>query len=169
MSLIVEDGTVVTSAEVYSTLAEFRAYRPRGGLALPVGLSDALTEAALVRGTAFVDATFPLHAMRSPGVKLTQIQSRLFPRYEAYDESGYYIEGVPESVKNSCMEAGIIESITPGALSEALERGGMLIRKKTGPLEREYAPNAPAYTVYPIIRQCYADIVRIGGNVRLSR
>ena len=166
MSLIVETGTGVASAEVYSTLAEFRAYRPRGGLSLPAGLSDALTEAALVRGTAFVEG---MYAHRWPGIRETEAQGLSWPRVDAWDYDGLPLTLVPAGVKNACMEAGIVEAITPGALTEALERGGMLIRKKTGLLEREYAQNAPVATVYPVIKQCLAGIVRGGGGVRLSR
>lgn len=166
MSLIVETGTGIASAEVYSTLAEFKAYRPRGGLALPAGLSDALTEAALVRGTAFVEGAY---AHRWPGVRDTETQGLAWPRAEAWDADGIPLSGVPVGVKNACMEAALIEANTVGALTLALEHGGMVSREKTGPLETDYANGAPASTVYPIIKQCLAGIVRGGGGVKLSR
>ena len=166
MSLIVETGAGIASAEVYSTLAEFRAYRPRGGLALPAGLSDALTEAALVRGTAFVEGAY---AHRWPGVRETEAQGLAWPRVDAWDDDDYELELVPAGVKNACMEAALIEANTVGALSLALERGGMVIHEKVGNLETGYANNAPASTVYPIIKQCLAGIIRGGGGVKLSR
>ena len=165
MSLIAEDGTGVASAEVYNTLTEFRAYRPRGGLALPAGLSDALTEAALVRGTSFIEG---FYARRWPGTRDVEGQGLAFPRVGAWDYDGFAITGVPTGVKYVCMEAGIIEAITPGVLTESLERGGMVIRKKTGPLEKEFANGAPVGTVYPIFGQLLAGIVR-GNSVRVSR
>ena len=166
MSLIVETGTGVASAEVYSTLAEFRAYRPRGGLSLPAGLSDALTEAALVRGTAFIEGTY---AQRWMGIKATDTQGLSWPRIEAWDEDGFPLVGIPTGVKNACMEAALIEANKPGELTEALERGGMLIRKKTGPLEKEWAPGAPVGKVYPAIKLCLSSIIHGYGRVRLSR
>jgi hypothetical protein len=166
VSLIVEDGTGIASAEVYSTLEEFKAYRPRGGLALPAVLSDALTEAALVRGTAYVEGAY---AHRWPGLKATETQGLSWPRAEAWNDDGYALTLVPAGVKNACMEAALIEANTVGALSLALEHGGMVSREKTGPLETDYANGAPASTVYPIIKQCLAGIVRGGGGVKLSR
>lgn len=166
MSIVVEDGTGVTSAVAYSTAAELRAYVPRGGLAVPSGASDATLEAALVRGTAYVEAAF---SGRWPGVRDTETQGLAWPRAGAWDVDGYALSGVPQAVKNACMEAALIEADEPGVLTEALERGGMVVRKKTGPLEKEYAAGAPVGIVYPVIKQCLASIIRFGGGVKFTR
>lgn len=166
MSIVVEDGTGVAGAVAYSTVTELRAYVPRGGLEVPSGALDAALEAALVRGTAYVEAAY---ASRWPGVRETEDQGLSWPRTDALDTEGYELSGVPVAVKNACMEAALIEANEAGALTEALERGGMVVRKKTGPLEKEYAAGAPVGTVYPVIKQCLASIIRFGGGVRFTR
>ena len=164
MSLIVEDGTGLSTAEVYSSLEDFKAYRPRGGLTIPTGTTDPNLESALIRGTAFADAAFPW-----PGIKYAEGQALAWPREYAYDLSNYYLEGVPTCVKYLCMEAALIELATPGALSLALERGGKKIRSKTGPIEDEWSPSAPGATVYPILRQCVRSIVTGSGVMKFGR
>ena len=166
MSIVVEDGTGVTSAVAYSTATELRAYVPHGGLAVPATATDSQLEAALVRGTAYIEAVY---ASRWPGVRENEGQGLAWPRSDAWDFDGYVISGVPQAVKNACMEAALIEANEASALTEALERGGMVIRKKTGPLEKEYAPAAPVCTVYPVIKQCLASIIRFGGGVKFTR
>jgi len=166
MSIVVEDGTGVAGAVAYSTATELRDYVPRGGLAVPSGATDEQLEAALVRGTAYVEAAF---SSRWPGVRETEDQGLAWPRADALDIEGYELSGVPQALKNACMEAALIEANEAGALTEALERGGMLIRKKTGPLEKEYAAGAPVGTVYPVIKQCLASIMRLGGGVKFTR
>lgn len=164
MSLIVEDGTGVTGAVAYSTLLEFKAYIPRGGLSIPATATDAQLEAAMVRGTAYVDGRF-----RWPGLRESETQGLAWPRYEAYDDDDFELSGVPDKVKNACLEAALIEANEPGALSEALEHGGRITSEKVGSLSTTYAGGASPATVYPIIKQCLAGIIQGGGGVRLSR
>ena len=129
--------------------------------------SDAAKEAALVRGTSALDG---MYASAWPGRKVRGDQALEWPRVDAVDFSGYGLDGVPRAVKVATCEAALIELLTPGALSPSLDRGGAIIREKVGPIETEYASNAPAATVYATIRQALASIVPAGGGpVRLAR
>lgn len=164
--LIVEDGSGVPDANVYSTLDAFKAYTPLGGISIPTSADDTALEKALIRGTAYIEGAY---SYRWPGYRVTQMQGLSWPRYEAWDTDGYALVGIPKSVKYACFEAALIELVEPGALTEALEHGGMITREKVGNLETGYASGAPVGIVYPVLKNCLASIVRDSGGVRLSR
>jgi len=164
--LIVEDGSGVPDANVYSTLDAFKAYTPLGGISIPTSADDTTLEKALIRGTAHIEGAY---SYRWPGYRMTQTQGLSWPRYEAWDVDGYALIGVPTGIKYACFEAALIELSEPGALTEALEHGGMITREKVGNLETGYASGAPVGIVYPVLKNCLASIVRDSGGVRLSR
>ena len=164
--LIVEDGSGVPDANVYSTLDAFKAYTPLGGISIPTSADDTTLEKALIRGTAHIEGAY---SYRWPGYRMTQTQGLSWPRYEARDVDGYALIGVPTGIKCACFEAALIELSEPGALTEALEHGGMITREKVGNLETGYASGAPVGIVYPVLKNCLASIVRDSGGVRLSR
>jgi len=164
--LIVEDGSGVPDANVYSTLDAFKAYTPRGGLSIPTSADDTTLEKALIRGTAYIEGAY---SYGWPGYRMTQTQGLSWPRYEAWDVDGCALIGVPTGIKYACFEAALIELSEPGALTEALEHGGMITREKVGNLETGYASGAPVGMVYPVLKNCLAGILKGNGSVRLSR
>lgn len=100
---------------------------------------------------------------------MTQTQGLSWPRHEAWDDDGYALVGIPASIKHACFEAALVELAEPGALTEALEHGGMITREKVGSLETGYASGAPVGVVYPVLKNCLAGILKGNGSVRLSR
>lgn len=164
MALIVEDGTCKADAQSYASVSAATAYHAAHGNAAWALAAPTAQEAALVRATAALDG---IYADKWPGYRCTMDQALDWPRYEAWDRDDWPLADVPPRIVAATCEAALVELITPGALSEALERGGQLIRKKTGPLEKEWAPGASPYTVYPAIRHPLSRIIR--GGVRFSR
>ena len=166
MAFVVEDGTGLADATSYASVAEADAYFSDSGVATWTGI-DAVKQQALVRGTRALDG---MYASAWPGRKVRGDQGLEWPRIDAVDMSGYTLDEVPRAVKAATIEAALVELLTPGALSPSLDRGGAIIREKVGPIETEYASNAPADTVYATIRQALASIVPAGGgSVRLVR
>lgn len=164
MSLIVEDGTGLATAQSYVSVADCTAYHAaRGNAAWAAAATDALREQALTRAASALDG---IYSSRWPGYLCNSDQALDWPRYDAIDARGYEIDSgsVPLAVKNACCEAALVEIATPGALSKALEHGGAVKVDKTGPITTEYFPGASAGTVYLAIQQAIARIVPNGGS-----
>jgi hypothetical protein len=159
VSIIVEDGSGKADAQSYVSVADCTAYHAaRGNAAWAAAASDTLREQALVRATAALDG---MYAARWPGYRCDENQALDWPRYEALDIKGYYLDSniVPVAVKNAACEAALLELGTPGTLSKALDRGGAIKRDKTGSLETEFFAGAPVGIVYPAIKQALSHII----------
>lgn len=166
MAIVVEDGTGLSTAVSYASAATADAYHLARGTTTWTGMT-ADKEAALVRATAALDA---LCASRWPSgsVRETEDQALAWPRIDAYDVDGYYLEDLPTPIVNACCEAALVELVSPGALSESLYRGGAVLREKVGPIETEYQPGASGTTVYRTIWQALARICP-AGCLRIER
>lgn len=160
MALVVEDGTGLSTAESYESVDNLKAYRPRGGLSIPVGTSDATLELALIRATAAIDSMFG-DRWPAQSYKLTEGQALDWPRSYAWDRDWCPLTGVPTPVKRATCEAALVELGTLGALSESATTG---IKSETvGPITTVYAgASAACATVYPAIKAALASVLRCG-------
>lgn len=166
MAIVVEDGTGKIDAVSYISVADADAYHlARGNTAWAVA-TEANKEAALVRATSALDG---LYSSRWPGRRYNQDQALDWPRYDAWDRDGYPLVGVPQRIKDATSAAALVELSEAGALSKSQERGGSIRREKIGSIETEYAPGAPAGTVYPAITQALARIVRGSSGLSIVR
>ena len=162
MSLIVEDGTGLATAEAYVSVSDLKACRSRGGLTIPAGTTDADLELALIRATAAIDGLFgnqwPAESFRAAAG-----QALDWPRSYAWDKDWYPLTGVPAGVKSATCEAALVEINSVGALTKKAETG--IKSDTTGPITTVYAGATRANaTIYPAIKQALARIVR-GGSL----
>lgn len=112
------------------------------------GVTAEQQEAALQRGTDWVDAEF---GEFFPGVRTGgRAQELAWPRINAdgtyvTDLEGNEIEDymIPVEIERATYEAALIELTDPGTLAADLERGGAIKRMKAGSVEIEYADGAP--------------------------
>jgi hypothetical protein len=142
MALTITPGGA--SDDSYASTAEASAYADSRGLTFAVAGDDApLAEQALRRATAWVDATY---RARFPGYRVNAREQALeWPRYDAYDTEGNYIEStvVPVEIINATIEAAIREKASPGALSPDVTPGTVKKRVRVeGAVEVEYAVGA---------------------------
>ena len=145
MTLIVEDGTGLSSAESYISVADATARRVAFGSAIWNDLSEAEMEQALRRATAYMGQAY---RGRWKGARLTRDQALDWPRY------GVCVDGfdvpsteVPLDIANAC--ADLAFRAAAGDLAPDLERA--IIREKVGPLETEYSAYSPQSPRYPAI------------------
>lgn len=158
MSIIVEDGTGLTTATSYVSVADADAYHLARLHASWAAKSLADKEAALIRATAALDLL-----TRWKGFKYSSAQALAWPRCRdqasawpgtshegprssVIDDDGYAIDGVPKNVVSATCEAALLEIVEPGVLTPSVE--GRIIRE--GGTSYEYnagASGVPTYTV----------------------
>src|SRR5687768_9190680 len=131
MALIVEDGTGLSTAESYISVANADSYHSVRGNTTWTGV-DSLKEAALRRATTYIDGRY---GARFTGTRrLARDQALMWPRSDATDVEGWTIENdeVPVEIERATAEAALRELVDPGSLSPDVEisTSGSVIREK---------------------------------------
>ena len=159
MSLIVEDGSVVTGAESYISVADASNYHTvRGNTAWAALTTDALREAALRKATDFMRQVY---RSRWQGYKVNEDQALDWPRY-GVEVEGYAVDSdiVPTEVKNACAELALKASAAE--LNPDLTQG--VAREKVGQIEVEYDKASPQFTRYKAIDAILSPYLKAGGG-----
>lgn len=164
MTLIVEDGTGLSNAESYASVAQ--ADERLAALGMTTWASGTVTaerEQALRRATAFMEQQY---RARWKGTRLFRAQALSWPRYGA-EADGWAIEStiVPTDIVNACIDLAF--KAAAGDLNPDVTR--TVIREKVGPLETEYAAHGPQSTQYRSIDMALAPYLGGGGMARLAR
>lgn len=122
MALVVEDGSGVSGAEAYQSLAGFKTYADGRGWDYSAK-SDAQIEAAIRQGSTYIDA---LYAERFTGSPATgYAQGLAWPRLNATDVYGNNIpsDELPARVTQAASEAAWVSLQSPGALNKTYTPG----------------------------------------------
>lgn len=159
MSIVVEDGTGLSTATSYVSLADANAWHAARGNAAWALASEANREIALVRATAALDMLDYI------GIKSDDDQALGWPRVNAVDRDYYEITGVPTPLKSAVCAGALLELATSGALTPALDRSSWTTREKVGSVEVEYKVGSPARTLYTEIQGYLRGLVRTGLRV----
>lgn len=162
MALVVEDGTGKEDADSYVELADAVAYAAARGLTFPASPAGP-AEAALIRATAAIDATY---RARFPGQRTNgRAQSLEWPRKYAGDAAGEPIadDEIPQEVINATCEAAVRELSSPNSMMPDLERGGQIKSLQAGSVAIEYGSNATAQTTFSLIDGILSSLIG-GGN-----
>ena len=159
MALIVEDGSGLSTATSYVSLADAGTWHAARGNTAWASASEAAREVALVRATAALD----MHEF--VGLRESNTQALAWPRYNAVDRDGFEITGIPTGLKSAVCAAALVELSSSGALTPAMDRSSWTQREKVGPVEIEYKAGAPARTNYTEISGYLAGLVRTGVKV----
>jgi hypothetical protein len=152
MAFQVEDGTGKADANSYASVADADTYATDRANAAWLAADNADKQAALIRATASLDASY---GQRFTGWRVKgRGQALAWPRYEAYDHEDELIpsNSVPPEIVRATIELAFRELTTPGSTSPDLERGGQIKRVKAGSVEVEYADSASAETTYTIVQ-----------------
>ena len=153
MALITEDGTGLSTAESYISVADADSYHLARGNTTWTG-TTALKEEALRRATAYIDGRY---GARFTGTRrLAREQALMWPRSNATDAEGWVIENdeIPVEIERATAEAALRELVDPGSLSPdvAISTSGSIIREKVGPLEVEYSDPAAVDRTRPVLQ-----------------
>lgn len=172
MTLIVEDGTGLSTAESYISVADADAYHTSRGNTGWTG-TEAAKEAALRRSTDWMVATY---RNGWKGVRCASTQALDWPRYdvELNDVSGgptsYLLPSneVPLEVRRACAEMAL------RALTTNLRPDQGRIQKSAtvGPVSVVYDEFGPSQTSYGAVNAMLAHLMGqtgMGGMIRIAR
>lgn len=170
MALIVENGTGMSTAESYISVADADAYFSARNLTLwaDAGFSTTEKEGCLRRATDFLTASY---RGRWTGRRASTTQALDWPRLDVprseADGSGFYpSDAVPVEVVRACAELAWRAAFGELAPDESRRT----IREKVDVIEVEYDPNAPQSTRFRVVENLLAPfVVSASGAIRLVR
>jgi hypothetical protein len=166
MALVVEDGTGRTDAESYASVAEADTYCVSMGLTTWAATLTADKEVALRKATQYIDGRY-----RFVGLRYSQAQALEWPRQNAIDRDGYFVNAdvVPTALKHTTAELAVralTETLDPDRLNMGESQGD---RVKVGPIEvSNISSVSNAYKTYNLVDKLLAKLVRMRGS-RLLR
>jgi len=100
--LIQNDSGSVSGANAYVTAAEFKAYHADRGADV-AGEADADVQIAIIKATDYMD-----HRFRFRGDRSTVAQRTAWPRTLPEDDDQHARSGIPQEVKEACMDYALI-------------------------------------------------------------
>ena len=165
MALIVEDGTGLSTAESYISVAGASSYHTaRGNAAWAALASDTLREQALRRATDYMQQNY---RMRWSGYRKTDTQALDWPRYEVPKRdvasltwSYYENDEVPVEVSNACAELALRAAAADLLADLGPPRTGVSV----GPISVTYADGARQRTRYAAIDSLLAPMLNSGSG-----
>tara|TARA_Y100000310_G_scaffold160700_1_gene160534 strand:- start:1261 stop:1764 length:504 start_codon:yes stop_codon:yes gene_type:complete len=165
ITLVVEDGTGLSTANTYISLADAETYfEGRLNITDWDGATDANKNIALAMSAALLDDYFKFE-----GHKTTQEQALSWPRYDIHID-GFHIPSttIPQRLKDACAEYAMW-LLRSDRTAEEDSVGFKSL--KAGSLSMEIDPNDRAATVPDVVVKMLAEIgTKIGGgNVKVTR
>lgn len=137
MSLVVENGTGLSNAESYLSVADADVYHAARGN--PVAWSGATTaekETALLAATEYIDSVY---RGAWKGTRAVETQALSWPRVDAYDSDDFLIDSgvVPLEVERATAELAL-RALSAELMPDISEPGSIKReRLKAGPVETE--------------------------------
>ena len=160
MTLVVEDGSVVTGADAYVSVSFVDTYNDSyKNDSTWSASSTAAKERAIRSATAWLDARYNKVWSGYVGVASQPLS---WPRYMATDANGWTIDSnsIPLKLQQACAEAAI-RAVSDSLLADVATPGSVtLVRKKIGPLETETRYSGASQSVsYPYIDQLLTGLI----------
>ena len=148
MALVQEDGSVVTGANTYVTLAEYKAWADDRGITYG---ADAAVTQQIYRAMDYIES------LRFIGDKANENQPMQWPRLGAIID-GYEVDGneIPNLLKLAVYEAIKVEADGYSELA-ALDR--RTISESVGDISVTYADNSSSRTVTPALTKALRKLV----------
>lgn len=100
MPFLLETGVGLAGANAYVSVAEIDTYHADRGNAAWAGATG-VKQIAIIRATDYIDKRF---RRQFRGNRLGNTQGLQWPRYDAYDDDGDLLQGIPEVLKQAAAE-----------------------------------------------------------------
>jgi hypothetical protein len=171
MAIVVEDGTGVTGANSYVSLTEVGTYCSTRGLdEWAAAVSDAVREAALLRGMDYIDS-IPFKGEKE------DFQNELeWPRVGWYDAISYgsveYTTGaydayIPDGLKKATCRAAYEEILSTGVLQAASTRDDYVQTKTIDVISTTYFEGAEnTRGDFPVVLGHLKGLLKTGARVK---
>lgn len=164
MALIVEDGTGLSTAESYASVATCDAYHAiRGAPSAWTASTTGDKEVALRKATEHLEQTY---ASRWRGTRTKLAQALAWPRVSAYDDDGYLFSALPTVLVNATCELALRYQQATGELVPDLTESGVIQSEsvKVGPIEESkvYAGGRVQGPSYPFVDRMVARLISSG-------
>ena len=155
MALIVEDGSGVTGANSYVSLADVSQYCSDMGYSKWFLATESEQTSAILRAMKYIDRFDFI------GVKNQIINNLEWPRDDAYDRNGILIasDSIPERLKSAVCEAAYIELVNFGKLQPSIDRAG-LKREEYGDVKFEYFNSGKMNPSFSVISGLLVGLVK---------
>lgn len=140
MAITVEDGSVVSGADAFVSVATADNYHTNHGNTDWANALNADKEIAIRRATTFLSSAYSWAGDKVGG----RAQSLAWPRTDVYDREGDLVanDEVPQEVVNATCELALRELVTPGTLTPDIVLADKVKREKADDIEVEYANTA---------------------------
>lgn len=143
MAFTVEDGSIVSGANSYLSVADADTYHSDRGNADWAAATTGAKQSALIRATDYIEQKY---SERFKGDYASDDQELSWPRYGLCEVES---DVIPKELKNAVAILAL-EALSDD-LNPTLDRGGAIKREKVDVLETEYFDWAPGATVRPAI------------------
>lgn len=162
MSLIVDDGTGLSTAESYISVADADTYIAayKGADATWDAATDATKEIAARQATQYLDGFYSWK-----GVTLTSTQALDWPRTGVYDERDGLIEGIPTDLENATAEVMFL-IVTGVTIIENVDRSKQTTREKVDVIEVEYESGASVQPSFPTVGRLLSGLTVSSGRIQ---
>jgi hypothetical protein len=165
ITLIVEDGSVVSDANTFVTISGADAYFEAYGETAWIGTDDSGTGAPTdtVKQQALLKAMKYLNNLPWKGIRYDEDQSLSWPRSNVYDRDGLLVadDTVPNVVVAAQCELALRSLPTSDVeLQPDLERGGRVTAESVGQLARSFSSSAPARVVVTVVDDMLAGLLK---------
>lgn len=164
MALIIEDGTMVATANSYATLIEIRAYALERGVTLPT--VDAAVEVMAIKAIDYMESL----RSKYKGFAASVTQALCWPRTCVYID-GILVDStkIPVLIKKAQMQL-VIDLNAGFELMPTIE-GASVKKEVVGPIETEYFPGTnlatPRLTAFNTLVSQYLRHVPYLQNVKV--
>lgn len=173
MAFTVEDGTGVSGANAYITVAYADAYHGDRGNAAWTG-ADELKQQAIIRATDYIETRWGETFLGTPE-HTDPLQPLSFPRLGIYNRAAQEVTGIPEALKRATAEYAMRALSAALMPDPSINATGVVVgvREKVGPLETEtmysgFLRNA-TLRAYPAADRLLAPLLAGGGRGRVYR
>lgn len=164
-TLIVEDGSVVTGANTYVSVADVDTYLADYGKT-----SDAWDSAtadgkasAVLRASQIMRARY---GGQWRGEKTEKTQPMQWPRKDVrdYDGDEYSNVVVPPEVRQCQMEISLLVIAGEAVINDKVAKPPQIKRETVGPITTEFFEAAPGVDLFPWIDQLVSEFATVGAN-----
>ncbi len=168
MTLVVENGTGMPTAEAYCSVAEASSYHSARGNAAWEALDSEVQEQTLRAASAYMVGEY---RMRWAGVRLTEAQAldwprSLVPRRDVAFGAYYPNDAVPAEVKAACASLAL-RAVTAPLLKDQTQRKSSVT---VGPISTTYESGSKIATTYAEVDAMLKPFLSVrSGQIRLVR